>query len=985
MAIDRDKILESAQKLIAKGRFDKAIVEFQKLIADDPNDARTLLRVGDLHLKAQQYAEAIAVYERVGQQYAQAGFALKAIAVYKNVREIIQKHVPHLEDRFGYIVPKLAELYTQLGLTSDALAAYDEMATRLQRLGRDRDAIDVFRKVVALDPNNPLPHLRLAEAFVRVKELDRAADAFGTAGEILLRMGRADDALRVFERLLVQQPTARFARLAAEIYLARATASDAMSALQKLQICVKENSRDLDTLELLARAFDVLGQPAKAVEVHKEAGRIARENGQRDRLAHLVQILTARAPHDDGVKQLAAQLRVVDRGGAPSTAPPSTIAPSAMPPSSAIPISVVEEVQPDEFESVDSLDSIEVEAVEYEGDEPIPLRPSRPPELEADGRSAEAQVREIVVRVDQLRNRGAHDRAIEELRVAIDRHPSFRDLRERLTDTLIEVGDQDSAVAEMLHYAGWLSHAGDAEGAARLLDEVLLLDAHNATALEMLRMLGYALPEVEHYEASPEMQPPSTTTDLFAPPSFAVPSAYDYQQHEKAYGRDAYSTTPDPYANDASDIGTAPPPASYAPADARGSYVDDPAVDPYGGLQPYSESGYTDAYGNYVDTSGQAARHPGYGPDRGAIDPSSYDPDAPLPSYDLEEVGAEQALSRHYTGAHAAVPTAMSQAPMVELDDPFGPLPSFPIDDGSVQIVDAPPLSTAMPAAGPSFSGQTPRVAIDEDALEEIDFFTQHGMIEEARNLLTEQLSRAPNHPLLLERQRELAQASSRAPATAPPPASHLDDRSFDIAASLGALDELEPEAPQAVAAKAPTHSFGEQVSVETVFEQFKAGVAAQVPDGDAATHYELGLAYKDMGLVQDAIREFEIAARDPARACVAESLIGMMHLDHGQIDPAIDAFIRGLHSAHKTPEQELALTYEVGNAYELRGNADQAVYYFQLVSRTDPSYRDGRGSVAERILRLQPQGRPAAVATSGNDGLGDDFDQAFDDLFGKN
>ena len=68
MAIDRDKILESAQKLVAKGRFDKAILEFQKLIADDPNDARTLLRVGDLHLKAQQYAEAIAVYERVGQQ-----------------------------------------------------------------------------------------------------------------------------------------------------------------------------------------------------------------------------------------------------------------------------------------------------------------------------------------------------------------------------------------------------------------------------------------------------------------------------------------------------------------------------------------------------------------------------------------------------------------------------------------------------------------------------------------------------------------------------------------------------------------------------------------------------------------------------------------------------------------------------------------------------------------------------------------------------
>jgi tetratricopeptide (TPR) repeat protein len=535
----------------------------------------------------------------------------------------------------------------------------------------------------------------------------------------------------------------------------------------------------------------------------------------------------------------------------------------------------------------------------------------------------------------------------------------------------------------MLHYAGWLSQAGDSEGAARLLDEVLLLDAQNATALEMLRALGYALPEVEHYEAAPEIQPPSTATDLFAPPSFAVPSAYDYHQQLQAqqYGHAQQQPT---YPNDATDIGTAPPPASYAPEQTRGSYVDDPNADPYGGLQPYSESGYTDEYGNYVDTSGQAlGQGVGDYPADGVVDPSSYDPDAPLPSYDLEEVGAEQALSRHYTGSHPAIgsiPSALSHAPLVELDDPFGPLPSFPIDDGSVQVVDAPPLSSPSPMAGAAAA----RGAIDEDALEEIDFFTQHGMIEEAKNLLVEQLARAPNHPLLLERQRELMQASSRAPSAAPPPSSHLDDRSFDIAASLGALDELDAPAPQAVK-KPASPAFGEQVSVETVFEQFKAGVAAQVSESDAATHYELGLAYKDMGLVQDAIREFEIAARDPARTCVAESLVGMMHLDHGQIDPAIDAFIRGLHAAEKTPEQELALTYEVGNAYELRGNADQAIYYFQLVARNDPGYRDGRGSVAERIARLQPQGRAAAVATSGNDGLGDDFDQAFDDLFGKN
>ena len=202
VAVDRDKVLQAAQKLVEKKRYDKAIVEYQKLVVDDPKDVRTLLKIGDLYLKMEQHADAIGTYERVGQFYSTQGFHLKAIAVYKQIREIIHKHVPHLEDRFGHIVPKLAETYAQLGLTSDALAAYDEVATRYQRAGRDRDAIDVFRKVVELDPQNPLPHLRLAEAFMRVKDVDSALQRFGAASEILLRLGRRDDALKVVERLL---------------------------------------------------------------------------------------------------------------------------------------------------------------------------------------------------------------------------------------------------------------------------------------------------------------------------------------------------------------------------------------------------------------------------------------------------------------------------------------------------------------------------------------------------------------------------------------------------------------------------------------------------------------------------------------------------------------------------------------------------------------------------------------------------------------
>src|SRR5258708_27827014 len=125
--------------------------------------------------------------------------------------------MPGLSERYDHITPKLAELYQQLGLTSDALAALDEVATRLQRQQKDEKAIEVFRKIVERDPTNPLPHLRLAEALSRIKQADAAATAFGIAASQLVKVGRRDDALKVIERLLHHRQDATHARIAAEL------------------------------------------------------------------------------------------------------------------------------------------------------------------------------------------------------------------------------------------------------------------------------------------------------------------------------------------------------------------------------------------------------------------------------------------------------------------------------------------------------------------------------------------------------------------------------------------------------------------------------------------------------------------------------------------------------------------------------------------------------------------------------------------------
>jgi tetratricopeptide (TPR) repeat protein len=295
-----------------------------------------------------------------------------------------------------------------------------------------------------------------------------------------------------------------------------------------------------------------------------------------------------------------------------------------------------------------------------------------------------------------------------------------------------------------------------------------------------------------------------------------------------------------------------------------------------------------------------------------------------------------------------------------------------------------------VPAPPPSFSSDAYPAAstspsqFDEAALEEVEFFTSQGMIDDARALLEEQLSRLPNHPLLLERKRELdsmagapSESGARvAPRSAAPPAAG-EDRSFDIAASLDALDALDTQEGGQEAALDQ-----QQISVESVFEQFKAGVAAQVSESDAATHYDLGVAYKEMGLFTDAISEFEVASRDPVRECVCQSMIGMLHMQLGNLEAGIDALIRSLHAAQKTREQELAILYEIGNAYETGQSPEQALYYFQHLARAEPKYFDPRGPVAERVRRLDVPKAPTARAV-GQDVVSDDFDAAFDELLG--
>jgi len=884
--IDREKTLQAAQKYIEKKRYDRAIAEYQRIVQDDPNDARTLLKIGDLQARLQAYPEAIATYDRVGQYYSAQGFALKAIAVYKQIRELIKKHAPDLADRYGHIVPKLAEIYTQLGLTSDALAAYDEVATRLQRAGRDREAIEVFSKMVGLDAQNPLPHLRLAEARCRVQSLDEAIESFWTAAELLLSLDRRDDALKVIERILHFKVDPRYAHVAAELYLQRGTREDGLQALTKLQVCFQADPKNLDTLGLLAQAFTLIGQEAKSIEVYKEMARIARDGERRDLFDQLLAHLRDVAPHDEQVRALQSLPPV-------ATAPRSAIESQA-------PLSVSDS----EVEFID--ETTERDALQVAPNEPMHLPAARPimasapdvvvvdEQLEAaeelaDPSSFDARghARKAVVDAESFRKLRLFPKAIEALHIALEIDPRSLEIRQKLRELLVESGDREGAIAETLNMASLQLDNGDLAQTEALVYEVLEIEPEHPEALAML----------EHI----------------------VPAQAGYAEEDDGRTR------------------------VQAPRD----------------LIQSSEG---------------------------------YDPDAPLPSYDLEEIGAEQAMNSEPGRSFLQRQNFETQ------DDPFEadqPLPSFPMgsepdlrsspprgleeyDEETYEVSSVEDFEPPAPAQAQAQASASEGL---EDVLDEADFFATRGLYEDAKAILVEQLTRTPNHPLVLERLREIDNSLGSSGESQTIERSQLsksqqeeETLDFDIAQSLGALDEMEMPADSV-----GVYSVSGEADVDQVFEKFKAGVRSQVSENDSATHYDLGVAYKEMGLIADAIHEFELAARDATRECNCFAMIGMVYLEQNQLDRAAEAYVRALSAPAKTVEQEMNLYYDLGNVYEMKGKNQDALYYFQKIARRDPGYRD----VSDRLSALSPEQEAPPTASSARAvGDQDEFDSVFDDLF---
>src|SRR5438067_8086252 len=231
MAIQRDKVIANAEKLVAKGKIDAAIKEYERLLDDNANDVNTLNRIGDLWVRINRNDEAVKVFTKIADHYSKDGFFLKAIAIYKKINKLDPSKLE--------VYAKLADLYAKQGLAMEAKSQYQVLADYYLKHGDPGNALKIYRKISELDPNSINVHVKLADLYSQNNQTAEALKEYDRIGRMLLKRGMLDEAVQVFRKAL--KIDARNVELVESLVTALLEAKDYNNALQIVDTALEQN------------------------------------------------------------------------------------------------------------------------------------------------------------------------------------------------------------------------------------------------------------------------------------------------------------------------------------------------------------------------------------------------------------------------------------------------------------------------------------------------------------------------------------------------------------------------------------------------------------------------------------------------------------------------------------------------------------------------------------------------------------------------
>jgi tetratricopeptide (TPR) repeat protein len=245
LASKKDKLLESAQKFIAKGQLDKAIREYEQIVALDTSDIRNRQKLAELLVRVNRKDEAVTEYEAIGKYYSKNDFYLKAIATFKQIQKLAPDNIN--------TALTLASLYEKHGLVTNALTEYTLVVNYYQKTDALPDALKVLEMMLAADPGNPNTQLKYAETYFTSGLADKAYREFLRLA-VIFRKSADDIAFnKINERVRVLFPDNK--DFAIDLAANQIEEGDAAAAISYLRELVNSDKNNLRAWKLLADAY----------------------------------------------------------------------------------------------------------------------------------------------------------------------------------------------------------------------------------------------------------------------------------------------------------------------------------------------------------------------------------------------------------------------------------------------------------------------------------------------------------------------------------------------------------------------------------------------------------------------------------------------------------------------------------------------------------------------------------------------------------
>ncbi len=1035
MAVKRDKIIANAEKLVAKGKIEHAIKEYERLLDDNPGDVNTLNRVGDLWVRINRTNEAVGVFREIADRYSKDGFFLKAIAIYKKINKLD----PSRLEVYG----ELAELYAKQGLAMEAKSQYQVLADYHLKQGDPGNALGVYRKIAELDPNSINVHVRLADLYSQNSQVKEALAEYDRVGKMLLKRGMLDEALQVFRKALKIDP--KNVDLAASLVDTLLEAKDFDNAVNLLDNTLESNPGNPKLVSLLGRthlsrgdvraarealltgldsnpadvslrtilsevhlkegapddALNVLGPVADSLAAEGDGSAIellnkiiAIEPLHTPTLAKIVDVYRALKRETNilaALNSLAeAYIAIQDFEHASSTLedlidrePQNAqhkdklaFVRKSLGLDVAEPAEVAEAPEPEEVEEAMELPEVDDVAPP---DIEIDLDAAEPPDLDFGELPDESEVMEVaeepsvdfsepeesttapqldedvdfitehLTEAEVFAKYGLAEKAIEHLETILERAPDHLEVNERLLRLLLDEGLRDKAADRAAELLGIFQSSGDDESFDRWFNDLI--------------GKGFAV------SPGPPVEVSSAEEDVSATPrqevTKPVPAITEPEEIEDE-------------AEVSLDFDDMPSVEVEEPVEEEVSLeFDEPEV--------VTEEPEVEETVAELDFGEEAAEEPAAELDFEEEEAEEEQAEESAAALDFGEKEAEEPAAELDFGEESVALDFGDEEPQEEVAElDFGDEASKTPASEEVAELDfgeepapEPPIEAPAPADELSFDmgASTALGGPPVEEIGELDFYVEQELFDEARIKLEALLAQFPDSEELLERKTRIEVATAPPPpeeipspkfsaediesellaaipeddedvallSTPPAPAeseplideSDLfdgEDDFFDLASELED-DLLDDEEPISLAE--------EEQSLEDIFREFKKGVEQQLDSEDYETHYNLGIAYKEMGLIDEAIGEFQVASKDPARMIECCSMLGLCFLEKGMPQLAVKWYKKGLESAEISEEENLGLLYDLGSAYLESGDTAGAQKAFMEVYGSNSNYRD--------------------------------------------